>query len=75
MNVPMRQPAVLARAREWDALQHHFNGIYLSFDIDQRPERLRDAFPPPTLERLRELKRRYDPANVTRDNFNIDPEG
>jgi FAD/FMN-containing dehydrogenase len=39
-----------------------------------RPERLGDAFPPRTLARLRELKRRYDPTNVFRDNFNITPQ-
>ena len=58
---------------EWDALAHHFNGTYLSFDTDQRPERIHDAFPPATLARLRDLKRRYDPDNVFRDNFNIKP--
>jgi FAD/FMN-containing dehydrogenase len=59
---------------EWDSLAPHFIGTYLSFDTDQRPGRLHDAFPPATLARLRELKRRYDPDNVFRDNFNISPE-
>jgi FAD/FMN-containing dehydrogenase len=58
---------------EWDRLHHHFNGLYLSFDTDLRAERLHDAFPPHTLDRLRELKLRYDPDNVFKDNFNIDP--
>ena len=55
--------------REWDALAHHFNGLYVSFETDRRPERLTDAYPPATLARLRELKHRYDPDHVFKDNF------
>lgn len=55
----------------WDALRPHFNGLYLSFETGSGPERLNDAFPPATLARLRDLKSRYDPDNVFRDNFNI----
>jgi alkanesulfonate monooxygenase SsuD/methylene tetrahydromethanopterin reductase-like flavin-dependent oxidoreductase (luciferase family) len=57
----------------WEELRDHFNGLYLSFETDRSIERLHDAFPPRTLERLRELKARYDPTNVFRDNFNIAP--
>jgi hypothetical protein len=58
----------------WDTLlMPHASGLYLSFETDQRPERISDAFPPRTLARLRELKRRYDPTNVFRDNFNVTP--
>ncbi|MEO7122577.1 MAG: BBE domain-containing protein, partial [Lacisediminihabitans sp.] len=65
-----------SRARlntEWDKLQGHFSGLYLSFESDQSQERIFEAFPPPTLARLREAKLRYDPDNVFRDNFNITP--
>ncbi|MBM2614416.1 FAD-binding oxidoreductase [Actinoplanes sp. LDG1-06] len=56
----------------WDRLMaKHFDGLYLSFETDQRPERLHDAFPAATLARLRELKRRYDPTTLFRDNFAI----
>jgi hypothetical protein len=57
----------------WEELRDHFNGLYLSFETDRSIERLFDAFPPRTLERLRELKARIDPDNVFRDNFNIAP--
>ncbi len=59
---------------EWDQLQPHFNGLYLSFDTDLRAARLDDAFPPATLARLRTLKAIIDPDNVFRDNFNIAPD-
>jgi hypothetical protein len=58
----------------WDDLARHFDRLYLSFETDQRPERLADAFPPATLARLRELKRRYDPQRLFRDNFPIPTE-
>jgi FAD/FMN-containing dehydrogenase len=57
----------------WEEIYPHFRGLYLSFETDTRAERLGDAFPGPTLERLRALKRHYDPGNVFRDNFNIAP--
>ena len=59
--------------RVWTGLYGHFTGLYLSFDTDQRPERLTDAFPPATLARLRVLKTRLDPQNTFRDNFNVTP--
>ncbi|MEA9987024.1 LLM class flavin-dependent oxidoreductase [Subtercola sp. RTI3] len=57
----------------WDDLLHHFDGLYLSFETDQRDERLEEAFPPATLARLRAMKEQYDPHNVFRDNFNVRP--
>ncbi|WJL94868.1 LLM class flavin-dependent oxidoreductase [Microbacterium sp. ET2] len=57
----------------WRDIAAHSTGAYLSFDSSLRPERIREAFPPATLARLREIKRRYDPDFVFRDNFGIDP--
>ena len=57
----------------WDELRHHLDGLYLSFETDQRPQRLHDAFPGSTLTRLRELKATYDPENVFDQNFPLTP--
>ncbi|HEV2530074.1 MAG TPA: LLM class flavin-dependent oxidoreductase [Thermomicrobiales bacterium] len=57
--------------RIWDTGRHHFGGLYLSFDASLHPDRISEAFPPRTLDRLRMLKDRYDPDNVFRDNFNV----
>ncbi|WP_370459501.1 BBE domain-containing protein [Isoptericola sp. BMS4] len=51
----------------------HTDGLYLSFDTDTRPERVADAFPEPTLSRLREVKCDWDPHNVFRANFPVPP--
>ena len=60
-------------SREWDRLRPHFEGLYLSFETDRRPERLLDAFPAPVLVRLRALKAQYDPTHLFRGNFAIPP--
>lgn len=59
--------------RWFDPLREHADGLYLSFESDPRPERVADAFPPATLERLRRLKAELDPDNVFRENFNVAP--
>jgi FAD/FMN-containing dehydrogenase len=58
-------------AQHWDELRQYLDGLYLSFETDQRPQRLHDAFPGQTLTRLRELKAAYDPENVFDQNFPI----
>lgn len=56
----------------WDAeLVPLFSGTYLSFESDTRPERLLEAFGVAGLERLRALKKVWDPENVFRDNFGV----
>lgn len=49
----------------------HMSGAYLSFETEVGPEHVAAAYPPATLERLREIKRRVDPGNLFRDNANI----
>ncbi|HVR80328.1 MAG TPA: FAD-binding oxidoreductase [Acidimicrobiia bacterium] len=50
-------------------------GAYVNFIGDEGAERVRAAYPGPTWDRLREIKRRYDPTNLFRLNQNIPPEG
>ncbi|MFC0530436.1 LLM class flavin-dependent oxidoreductase [Phytohabitans kaempferiae] len=57
----------------WAELYPQLDGMYLSFETDTDPRRLLDAFPEPTLGRLRELKAVYDPDNVFDRNFPIPP--
>jgi FAD/FMN-containing dehydrogenase len=59
---------------QWDAgVAPHTSGLYLSFNTDPRPERLQEAFPGATLERLQGLKAVYDPDNVFDQNTPIPP--
>jgi hypothetical protein len=48
-------------------------GAYVNFLGDEGEGRIRDAYPEPTWNRLREIKGRYDPANRFRFNQNIPP--
>lgn len=57
----------------WNDARPWLDGIYLSFESDHTPERVLDAFPPATLERLRELKQKWDPDGVFVQNFNVTP--
>lgn len=59
--------------RWFDPIRRESDGLYLSFESDSRPERIDDAFPPATRDRLRQLKTQIDPENLFRDNFNIAP--
>ncbi|WP_407319122.1 BBE domain-containing protein [Isoptericola halotolerans] len=67
-------PSQQALDAVWDAeMLPHADGLHLSFDTDTRPERLTDAFPEPTLTRLRTVKRDWDPENLFRANFPVPP--
>jgi FAD/FMN-containing dehydrogenase len=48
-------------------------GVYVNFLSDEGPDRVRQAYPGPTWDRLVEIKRRYDPGNLFRRNQNIPP--
>ncbi|GAA0591572.1 LLM class flavin-dependent oxidoreductase [Kribbella sandramycini] len=55
----------------WSELYPHLDGMYLSFETTTAPERLLDAFPAPTLCRLRALKAKYDPDSIFDKNFDL----
>jgi len=46
---------------------------YSGFLGDEGEDGVRRAFPAATLERLAEVKRRYDPGNIFRLNLNVPP--
>jgi FAD/FMN-containing dehydrogenase len=56
-----------------DELRQDDAGAYVGFLADEGEERVRAAYPGPTWDRLREVKRKYDPDNVFRLNQNIPP--
>jgi hypothetical protein len=56
-----------------DALRQSDRGAYVNFLGDEGEARIRDAYPGTTWDRLRAIKRRYDPTNLFRLNQNIPP--
>jgi FAD/FMN-containing dehydrogenase len=56
-----------------DELLQDDAGAYVGFLADEGEARVRAAYPGPTWDRLREVKRRYDPDNMFRLNQNIPP--
>ena len=57
------------------AIRQDDHGAYVNFVGDEGPERVRDAYPGPTWDRLARLKARYDPTNLFRRNQNVPPAG
>jgi hypothetical protein len=73
-----QRPEELPRHEAWvnglaGELLQDDQGAYVGFLADEGEERVRAAYPGPTWDRLREIKRRYDPENVFRLNQNIPP--
>ena len=71
-------PADRARRQAWvddlaAALHQGDDAAYVNFLADDDPERVRQAYPGPTWDRLVEVKRRWDPDNLFRHNQNIPP--
>lgn len=57
----------------WEALAPYHRGVYVNFLMDEGDDRVREAYGEAKFDRLRGLKRRYDPENVFRLNQNISP--
>jgi FAD/FMN-containing dehydrogenase len=56
------------------AIRQDDRGAYVNFLGDESPERVRQAYPGATWDRLVAVKRRYDPTNLFRRNQNIPPD-
>ena len=56
-----------------DVLRQGDGGAYVGFLGDEGEERVRAAYAGPTWDRLRAIKRRYDPDNLFHHNQNIPP--
>jgi FAD/FMN-containing dehydrogenase len=57
----------------WSALAPYHQGVYVNFLMDEGEDRVREAYGAEKYERLKALKRRWDPANVFSSNQNIPP--
>ena len=77
--LPEQDDTVLAAETRWareflDALKPHRAGVYVNFlDSDDDTNRIHEAYGDANYMRLVEVKTKYDPENVFRNNTNIQP--
>ena len=57
----------------WSALAPWHSSVYVNFLMDEGEDRIRQAYGAEKYERLKQLKRKYDPTNFFRLNQNIRP--
>ena len=57
----------------WQSVRHEGSGVYVNFLEREGADRIREAYPAGTYERLAEVKGKYDPTNFFRFNQNIRP--
>jgi len=57
----------------WTALKPYHTNVYVNFLMEEGEDRVRQAYGPEKYERLKALKRKYDPDNFFRLNQNIPP--
>jgi hypothetical protein len=58
----------------WSALEPFHTSVYVNFLMEEGQDRIRQAYGPAKYDRLRALKREYDPDNLFRRNQNIPPD-
>jgi FAD/FMN-containing dehydrogenase len=58
----------------WTALEPYHTSVYVNFLMEEGEERVRQAYGTAKYDRLKSLKRKYDPTNLFRMNQNIRPE-
>jgi FAD/FMN-containing dehydrogenase len=58
----------------WSALEPHHTSVYVNFLMEEGEERVREAYGSEKYDRLKALKRKYDPDNFFRINQNIPPD-
>jgi FAD/FMN-containing dehydrogenase len=57
----------------WSALEPHHTSVYVNFLMEEGEDRVREAYGSEKYDRLKALKRKYDPDNFFRINQNIPP--
>jgi UDP-N-acetylenolpyruvoylglucosamine reductase len=57
----------------WDALEPYHTSVYVNFLMTEGEDRIRQAYGPEKYDRLKDIKRRYDPENLFHLNQNIRP--
>ena len=77
--LPEQDDTVASAETAWaraffDALEPHRDGVYVNFlDFDDDTSRIREAYGDANFQRLADVKAKYDPENVFRNNTNIQP--
>ncbi len=79
INCTTETEAGFDRERQWvrdfsDALASHQQGVYVNFLMEEGEARVRQSYGDAKYERLKALKRKYDPDNFFRLNQNIRPD-
>ena len=72
-------PEGFEEERQWtrdfsSALAPHQMGVYVNFLMEEGEDRVREAYGPAKYDRLKALKRAYDPDNLFRLNQNVRPD-